>query len=229
MRKRYHKQPPSYRIIPNLVHGAAVSLGIGVFVILAYAVYQHENFWFDVPILSFFAAHQTDVFTYFFLIVTSLGSDIVLFPLGIVIFGFLLRYAYYLEAILLSVGFSGAGFINHKIKFFIHRERPDLFPPLQKYTGFSFPSGHTSEITAFALCLFLIISRIWPWPHWRWPVTIFLSALVILVASSRLYLQAHYPSDVLGGFLVALIWVFSLDTLIQVIFKLKYQNRRGEE
>jgi undecaprenyl-diphosphatase len=188
-----------------------------LFLELAQQVHQRGKFWFDNPILSLFAEHRTEMLDYFFLLVTGAGSGFFLFPMGILILRILLRYHHYPEAVLLGLGFSGASLINRGLKSLLIRDRPILFPPLQEYGGFSFPSGHAAQITAFALCLFLIIRRIQP--RWQWPAAILLSMLVMGVTTSRLYLQAHYPSDILGGCLVALIWVFSVDAFIQMIIK----------
>jgi undecaprenyl-diphosphatase len=216
----------SYSLTTILAYSNVIVGGSVLFFKLAQKVHQHGKFWFDAPILSFFAEHQTGVLDYFFLLVTSAGSGFLLFPLSIFILRILLRHYHYLEAVLLSVGFSGVSLINHGLKSLLIRDRPILFSPLQEYAGFSFPSGHTAQITAFALCLFLIIRRIQP--RWQWLAAILLSMLVMCVATSRLYLQVHYPSDILGGCLVALVWVFSVDALIQIIIKPKNSDELGE-
>ncbi len=65
---------------------------------------------------------------------------------------------------------------------------------------FSFPSAHA--VTAFALALG--IAAIWP----RWRVLMFIYAVVI--ATSRLVLLAHHPSDVVGGALIGLLGALGL-------------------
>ncbi|MGR6036316.1 MAG: phosphatase PAP2 family protein [Candidatus Nitrosoglobus sp.] len=229
MKRQIQKQSrptQSHSLTTILVYSTVIFGGFALFLKLAQKVHQHGEFWFDAPILSFFAEHQTSVVNYFFLLITPIGSIFFLLPLGLLILSVLLHYHYYLEAIFLSIGFSGVSLINHGLKSLLIRDRPILFPSLQEHVGFSFPSGHAAQITAFALCLFLIIRRIQP--HWQWPAAILLSMLVMCVATSRLYLQAHYPSDILGGCLVALIWVFSVDALIQIIIKPKNLDELGE-
>lgn len=193
--------------------------GTGLFIALAQQVHQYGELWFDTIILTFFAEHRTWVLDNFFLWITWAGSGFVLLPLGIVILGILIRYRHYPEAILIGIGFSGASLMNLALKAFIVRERPLLFPPLEEYGGFAFPSGHTAQITAFALSVFFIIHRLRP--RWQWPTAILLTILVLCVSTSRLYLQVHYPSDILGGFLVALVWVFSTDALIRITTQLE--------
>jgi undecaprenyl-diphosphatase len=220
VKRQTQRQPRSSKpssLITILTYSAAIMGGSVLFLKLAQQVHQRGTFWFDIPILSFLAEHRAEVLDYFFLLVTWLGSGFFLFPIGIFILRILLRHHHYPEAVLLGVGFSGASFINRALKSILIRDRPILFPPLQEYGGFAFPSGHTAQATAFALSFFLIIRRIQP--RWQWPAAILLSMLVMLVATSRLYLQVHYPSDILGGCLVALIWVLSIDALIQIIIR----------
>ena len=80
-------------------------------------------------------------------------------------------------------------------------------------TDWSYPSAHTMQIMAAAVVLFLILLR-----HrtTRRPllVALLLAVLVIGVGLSRIYLQVHFPSDVLAGGLAAAFWVVGLYALI---------------
>jgi undecaprenyl-diphosphatase len=70
----------------------------------------------------------------------------------------------------------------------------------------SFPSGHT----AAALCLYGVLAAVVlaeTRGRWRGPVVCCAVALVVVVAMSRLYRGAHYPTDVLASVLFALPWL----------------------
>lgn len=77
--------------------------------------------------------------------------------------------------------------------------------------AFSFPSGHaTSAMTLFGLLAWFALRGL-PWKVGRWLTGLF-AAIATVIAVSRLYLGAHWPSDVVGGLLLgtALVLVFAL-------------------
>lgn len=102
------------------------------------------------------------------------------------------------EAALLLVGLGGAALWVHLAKMLLDRPRPDLVQPLIALpTDASFPSAHTMQTAAFALCMVLIIRR--TLPEWQFVTMLAAFVLVVVVGASRVSLQVHFPSDVLGG------------------------------
>lgn len=142
-------------------------------------------------------------------LVTWLGSLLVLLPLALAIGwrgdgGGRRRMGLFLPAAVL-----GASAVAHLLKWAIDRERPDLFPSLVTMPAdASFPSAHAMQVTAF-VAAWLVASG-----GWRRPGPVLAGVLLIAVVGfSRLYLQVHFPSDVLCGILAGLLWVWLLCSL----------------
>jgi membrane-associated phospholipid phosphatase len=96
----------------------------------------------------------------------------------------------------------------------VGRARPHLFfsEHVSGFTGFgpradywSFPSGHsvTAAALAFALCVL--------YPRWRWAWI----AVALLVGASRIGLDQHHLSDVLGGFYIGLVTAWALTAALR--------------
>ncbi|MDA1308111.1 MAG: phosphatase PAP2 family protein [Proteobacteria bacterium] len=108
----------------------------------------------------------------------------------------MLLHAWNCWFVILSCLVSGA--IHHVLKVLIGRYRPRYFFADDLY-GFSplnfdiaqnsFPSGHTQTVVSICFALYLVYPR---------PAALYLT-IAALVALSRVMLQAHYPSDVVGG------------------------------
>jgi undecaprenyl-diphosphatase len=138
--------------------------------------------------------------------VTWLGSGYVLAPATILLCAAFAARRQRAAAHLLCLSYFGASLSTWLLKRVVARERPMLHPALLQIdpADASFPSGHATHAAAFALGLWLVAAR--QRPRWRTPAAVGLIALVLLVSASRLYLQVHWPSDVLAGLLVAALW-----------------------
>ncbi|MBI2855948.1 MAG: phosphatase PAP2 family protein, partial [Chloroflexi bacterium] len=105
------------------------------------------------------------------------------------------------SAALLSLG------INPVLKVLIERPRPaeDLIRVWQDNTGLGFPSGHAfTAVVLFGLAFYLAPALV----PGRWAIALLrtLSAsMILLIGLSRVYLGAHWPSVVLGGFVYGAI------------------------
>lgn len=114
---------------------------------------------------------------------------------------------YWTWLVILLVAVPGGAAINVLMKKVFERTRPQFESPLLMLTDYSFPSGHTSASTLFyGVLAALLVPRI---RLWRWRALVCMGALclVALVAFSRLYLGAHFLSDVLAGFSVGVAWL----------------------
>lgn len=140
-------------------------------------------------------------------IITSLHASAVVCVAAVLV-GFVLwrrRERYWVAALWVSV--FGGLLLNRTLKLVFHRARPHFDDPLLTLTSYSFPSGHTMIATVFygALAAFVFAKSK------SWPLRIFAAVLaitlIVLVAFSRVYLGAHYLSDVLGAMAEGLAWI----------------------
>jgi undecaprenyl-diphosphatase len=119
--------------------------------------------------------------------------------------------------LLLSV--SGGLLLNNILKLAFHRARPQFDDPLLMLTTYSFPSGHTMNATVLygALATFVFAkSKSWPPRIVAAAVAI---TFIVLVAFSRVYLGAHYLSDVLGAICEGLAWTALCLTALYYFWK----------
>ncbi|WP_409253350.1 phosphatase PAP2 family protein [Bacillus sp. SCS-153A] len=97
----------------------------------------------------------------------------------------------------LAIG--GGNYVNKFFKAAVGRERPDA---LHGEEGFSFPSGHAMVGLIFMLVLAFFISKMITSEKGKLIVYVSAILLAILTGFSRIPDEAHYPSDVLAGFLI---------------------------
>jgi membrane-associated phospholipid phosphatase len=98
------------------------------------------------------------------------------------------------------------------IKIVVARPRPtdDLVAVYQRITSASFPSGHVVHYVVFFGALAYLVWRVrasavpgWPWL--RLAIVVASAALIVLIGPSRIYLGVHWPTDVLGGYLIGIV------------------------
>ncbi|HEV3145783.1 MAG TPA: phosphatase PAP2 family protein [Gemmataceae bacterium] len=98
----------------------------------------------------------------------------------------------------------GGYFLVEALKAVVDRPRPFFPDPFVFTSTGSFPSGHASgAVLVFGLQAYLVARF---WPKWRYVSFACCGAIILTMGFSRLYLGAHWFSDVLGGFLLALAW-----------------------
>lgn len=99
------------------------------------------------------------------------------------------------------------GIINTGVKTAIGRPRPSssLVDVVRQASGNSFPSGHVMFYTVFFGMLFFLAWTRLPNSPLRWLVMAFSAAMVLLVGASRIFLGAHWLSDVIAAYLLGFV------------------------
>jgi len=167
---------------------------------------------FDTLAHAWAVSKRTPGATSFFTVMTMIGSPPVL--IGIVIAVSLLlifthRYRWFLY---LLVTTGGESLLNMELKRYFARARPDIAEMLRLAHGYSFPSGHAMGSTVvFGALSYLAFRTATSW-RWKSAVLALACTLVLAVALSRVYLGAHWISDVAAGAAVGALWL-SITTL----------------
>ncbi|MEO5759825.1 MAG: phosphatase PAP2 family protein [Mesorhizobium sp.] len=137
--------------------------------------------------------------------ITELGDTVVVVAVTIIVFLWLAWKRAWRTTVYWLVAIAGASALNTAIKVALHRARPgeSLY---SGWSAFSFPSGHsTMNMVLYGFLAFLVARELRP--ALRVSVSLGAAILVFLIAFSRLYLGAHWLSDVLGGLAFGSAWL----------------------
>jgi undecaprenyl-diphosphatase len=137
---------------------------------------------------------------------TALGGSTVLWLVSLAAAGFLLLQTRYRTAIVILAATGSGEVLNAVIKHAFNRPRPDIVPHLRPVYSTSFPSGHAMESAIVYLTLGAILMRASSTRATKIYVLAVAVVLTMLAGASRVYLGVHYPTDVIGGWIVGFMW-----------------------
>lgn len=173
----------------------------------------------DVQISDWLHIHRSPYLTTFFFIVTSLGSSLPAICIAASTGLYLLwkKRPYWTVAIWSSV--FGGMLLNRYLKFVFHRARPHFDDPILQLTSYSFPSGHTMAATVLYGVLAVLLVATIKRRSFRVLVVLSASCLIVLIGFSRMYLGAHYLSDVVGAIAEGLAWLSLCLTAVYSVWR----------
>ncbi len=208
---RARLSPDGYLGLHLTLGMVAVLLGVLAFGNIAEDVLEPGSLllMLDEQMMHWVQAHATAGRTAFFLFVTHWHNTLGMMVMTLLL---VLWLAYqrprdwrlWVLRVLLSVPLGML--LNVMLKSIFQRQRPVFDHPLITLLTYSFPSGHTAAATLFygvlAACLLSLLQR-----KWHAPVVLLAGLMVATVALSRVYLGAHYPSDVLAAMASSSAWL----------------------
>lgn len=199
----------------NLIEKIYVVIAFISFLILTMLVLQRKPLAWDIPItcaLQSFSSIET-----FMRVISFLGDNFYISS-GIVIFltGALYYFGHKLEARMLLLATAVAQTFNSIIKLIIARPRPAgemCVRLLVQEETLSFPSGHvTHYVSLYGFLCFLVYKKVTN-PLLRIILMLLPIFLVMSIGVSRIYLGAHWSSDVTAAYLSASMWLIFITGL----------------
>jgi undecaprenyl-diphosphatase len=137
---------------------------------------------------------------------TSMGGSTVLGLVVSSVLGFLVLQTRYRTAMVIAITTIGGELLNGAMKYVFNRPRPSIVPQLREVYTTSFPSGHAMESAIVYLTMAAILMRACDSPPTKMYILGIAVLLTALVGISRVYLGVHYPTDVIGGWIIGFTW-----------------------
>lgn len=180
-------------------------VGFSLFIIIL-AGLLNQSTWINIvdsTIIHIIRSATSPLTTTLAIAVTSIGNPYSMLGLTIVATLSLLFIRQTNAALFLLVNMAVFSSLNHIIKEWVARPRPSAHH-LVIANGFSFPSGHSSGALLFFGSLSIIATYLIKNRYWRYLLIGICLLLTLSIGISRIYVQVHYPTDVLAGFMLAL-------------------------
>lgn len=178
---------------------------------LSGAVWAQVPLGFDVPVMWQVHAWSSPLLDVLARALDVLGGIPVMAAFSVMLVGWLGWRRHLWAAAMLAVSMLGAVVLTWSLKFLFNRPRPLLWPHGTVSFGDAFPSGHSVYAATLPVALALLV-RSGPWQVPAWGVA---ALWMLAMGWSRVYLGVHFPSDVLAGWCLGLVWTLAVWQFIQ--------------
>ncbi len=188
-------------LVLGFLAGAGAVYG---FTRLAGEMLEHETNQMDSAAAAYVQQWQSPTMNTLAWFVSLFGSELIM-AFALVLLGLFIWQRRWGAGALLVLVCVGAQVLNDVLKIYYHRVRPEPVSGLIAAQSWSFPSGHAMMSAAFYLLVGYLGWRLLKGAA-RWILAFGLVVLVLLIGVSRIYLQAHFLSDVLAGYVAGFVW-----------------------
>lgn len=178
-----------------------LSLFVILLLLCGYVAYYPEN-GFDQQIMIFIQQMQVNALVQLALGLAYVGSLWVTVILMLLLTGYSFIKRYKLEVYLGVLGLLLTTSMIWLLKWSFSRPRPFIENQIVDTYGSSFPSAHSAYAAMIACMLIMSFARRSQYSFWIWGLAILWA---VIMGWSRIYLEVHYPTDVLAGWIVAVL------------------------
>ena len=177
-----------------------------IFIIWTILVITNSLTLFDDKIYQFIISFQNDTLTNIMKVITSFANPLTIVSLCLAsLLSLIWKYKASIYLIIVTIISTVFNFLTKNI---VLRTRPDHLRLIEE-TGYSFPSGHAmGSITFYGFIIFLL-SKSKINKYLKIFLSIIIGLTIFLIGISRIYVGVHYPSDIIGGFLLGYIILIS--------------------
>lgn len=173
-------------------------------------VLERETGTFDTAVRHFASTHRSPALRSIFGVITLLGSWPTMAVASALLAWLLVRRGARVQSLLVAVAPFVGSLVLYGMKRWFHVDRPNIGSALT----FSFPSGHTSGSTAVALVIAFVLRRERVGGRAAWIVAMLVP---VFVGVSRVVLDMHWASDVVGGWLIGAAYAAAVCALYEMV------------
>lgn len=200
----FMKKNSRYTFSMALVIFMICGLGFSLMSVLVSNSMTHS---FDSNIISWVQGLETPLLTIIMKFFTMIGGGMPIVIIMIMVMAILYQFlGHRRELIFIAYVMMGSWLINKLLKQVFQRDRP-MFHRIAEASGYSFPSGHSMNAFALYGAIAFLIWKHVPTLFGRIMIIILSSLFIVIIGVSRIYLGVHYPSDVIGGYLMSACWL----------------------
>lgn len=188
-------------------------------------IYHQEQLTIDREIYKLVILNlRTEPLTVLMKVITNFAS---VYTLIAVTIGSLLFIRNKKIGICITINLFVITLLNQILKYIIQRPRPEGYRLIAE-NGYSFPSGHSMVSMAFYGLIIYLIWHLVKNKKIKYISCGILGLLIPLIGFSRVYLGVHYASDVIGGFLISIVYLLLFTNIVKSILKIEKEEKMNK-